>query len=274
MQFGLTLENFDVNLSPVRLVETAKMAEEYGFHSLWTVDHIMQQFGGKLSLYDNISEVIVTLAFLSGHTENIKLGVSTLVLPLRNPILVAKQLATLDYLTNGRMTMTFGAGWNAEEFAILGMDFKKRGRRFNEGVEVVKALWRGQESFDGDFYKFENASFNPTGKELSKQPIIIAGNSEFAVKRAVKHGNGWHPAGITGKEISTRIDPYRDEIGNREFHLSVHMLLTKKDDLDSLVNEYAEHGISRIVFDFTRGNISPKNRRTYLKKLCDFVSKF
>ena len=127
MQFGLTLENFDANLSPQALIETANLAEECGFESLWTVDHVMQRMGGKLSLYDKIAEVIVVLAFLSGHTENIKLGVSTFVLPLRNPILAAKQLATLDYLTNGRVVMTFGAGWNYDEFAFLGMDFRNRG---------------------------------------------------------------------------------------------------------------------------------------------------
>lgn len=271
MQFGLTLENFGSNLSPTRLLETAKMAEEHGFESVWTVDHILQRSKGHQEIYDNISEVVVTLAFLAGHTESIKLGVSTLVLPLRSPILVAKQLATLDYLTDGRMVMTFGAGWNADEFANLGMDFRTRGKRFNEGIEVVKALWRDQKAFNGDLYKFENASFRPLRKSLAKQPIIIAGNSEFAIKRAVKHGDGWHPAAITGEEIAAQIAPHLDEIGNREFHLSVHVLLTKKDDFESLTNEYAEHGISKVVFDFTRGDIKPQDRAAYLDLLCEFV---
>ena len=274
MKFGLTLENFGANLSPKKLIETAKKAEESGFESFWTVDHVMQQSGGHMVLYDNISEVIITLAFLAGYTEKIKLGVSTLVLPLRNPIVVAKQLATLDYLTNERMVMTFGAGWNSDEFNNIGMDFKNRGKRFNESIEVVKALWRGERSFGGTLYQFENASFLPVTKGLSKQPIIIAGNSEFALKRAIKQGDGWHPAAVTGKEIAEQIAPYLDEIGNRDFQLSVHVLLQERDDLEKMVNEYIDYGISRIVFDYTRGDIKPQDREKYLEQLCEYVRNY
>ena len=118
MKFGFTIENFGLNLERDYLIKSAKTAEEAGFESLWMVDHILQANEEGLTIYDEtttglynvITEPLSTIAFLAGHTKKIKFGVSTLVLPIRNPVIVAKQLASLDYLTNGRVVMTFGAG--------------------------------------------------------------------------------------------------------------------------------------------------------------------
>ncbi|MHA2274447.1 MAG: LLM class flavin-dependent oxidoreductase [Candidatus Kariarchaeaceae archaeon] len=194
MKFGYCIENFDVHLSPENLVETSQKLEKAGFHSIWTTDHIMQKRASRLPIYDYISEAIVTLAFLAGHTSSIKLGVSTLVLPIRNPILVAKQLASIDYLSQGRLVSSFAVGWNNEEFEILGQNFKNRGKRMDQDIAMIKELWKGKTSHLGDFFNYEKVSFEPLREGLSNQLFLIAGNSKFAIERAIKYGTGWHPA--------------------------------------------------------------------------------
>ncbi|MHA1198842.1 MAG: LLM class flavin-dependent oxidoreductase [Candidatus Heimdallarchaeaceae archaeon] len=282
MKFGYTVENFDVNLDREYLIETAQIAEKAGFESLWTVDHIMQAnekgltiFGDtSTALYNNIAEPLTTIAFLSGHTQRIKFGVSTLVLPIRNPIIVAKQLATLDYLTKGRVVMTFGAGWNEKEFGFLGENFKKRGSKLREGLQIIKALWGGETSFEGKYYQFQNVCFKPLRAELVNVPLIVAGTSDYMIETAIMHGDGLHPAGATGKEIQEILTPYNEQLKDREFFLSVHVDIYKETDIDSLVKEYLENGINRIIFDFSRGDIKPEERMEYLASLCDYVRNF
>ncbi|MFX1512639.1 MAG: TIGR03619 family F420-dependent LLM class oxidoreductase [Promethearchaeota archaeon] len=271
MDFGFVIENFDVNLDPNKLIYTAKMVENSGFESIWTVDHVMQPIGGRNQIYDRISEVLVTLAFLAGLTKKIKLGVSTLVLPLRHPVMAAKQLATLDYLTNGRLVITFGVGWNEKEFSFLGQKFRNRGKRFDEALQVVKALWNGETSFFGKYYSFENASFHPIRKELAELPLIIAGGPHYGPLRAVKYGDGWHPNGMSGKEMTEALVPFKDELKDKNFILSIHQFIYKNTDLEEIVNEYKECGISRVVFDLTRTDIKNEERPEFFNKLCDFV---
>ncbi|MHA2298507.1 MAG: TIGR03619 family F420-dependent LLM class oxidoreductase [Candidatus Hodarchaeales archaeon] len=274
MNFGFTIENFDVNLDPDKIKNTTIMIENSGFESIWTVDHIMQPIGGHNPIYDRISEVLVTLAIIAGFTKKLKLGVSTLVLPLRHPVLVAKQLATLDYLTKGRLVITFGAGWNEEEFSFLGMNFGNRGKRFDEALQVLRTLWNGKKSYSGRYYTFENASFQPIRKELADLPLIIAGRAPHALPRALKHGDGWHPVDLTGTEITKALAPFKIELKDRMFILSVHKFIFKDTDLEKVVQDYRQCGISRIVFDLTRTDIKIEERPKYFEKLCDFVKNY
>ncbi len=279
MKIGYTLENFDSNLERDYLIKSAKIAEEAGFESLWTVDHLMQAneegltiFGDTTTaLYNTITEPLTTITFLAGHTTKIKFGVSTLVLPIRNPIIVAKQLATLDYLTNGRIVMTFGAGWNEKEFDFLGENFKKRGSKLREGLQIIRSLWNGETSFEGKYYQFHDVCFTPLRPELSKLPLIVAGSSDYMLETAIQYGDGLHPAGVTGKEIQEIIAPYKDKLENREFFLSVHVDIYKDTDVESVLNEYEENGINRIILDLSRGDIKPEERMKYLEQLCDYV---
>jgi probable F420-dependent oxidoreductase len=235
MKLGYCIENFDTHLSPEKLIETAQQLEDNGFHSIWTTDHILQQRNGPLPIYDSIAEAITTLSFLSGHTKSIKLGVSTLVLPIREPILVAKQLATLDYLTNGRLVTSFGAGWNEKEFEFLGAKFSDRGKRFDEALQLIRGLWMGSKTFNGKYYQFEDASFRPVREDLKTIPILIAGNSKHALNRAIKHGDGWHPGGgISGLEVKRKLED------------------VEEGDVTPILDEYEDNGVTGIVFDISR----------------------
>ncbi len=282
MKFGYTLENFDANLKRDFLIETARVAEQAGFESLWMVDHIMQSdekgltiYGDTTTaLYNNIAEPLTTIAFLAGHTKKIKFGVSTLVLPIRNPIIVAKQLATLDYLTDGRIVMTFGAGWNETEFGFLGENFKKRGSKLRESLQIIRALWNGETSFEGEYYQFQNVSFKPLRPELSELPLIVAGTSDYMVETAIEYGDGLHPAGASGQEIKQIIEPYQNRLKDRDFYLSVHVDVYRDTDLELLINEYKENGIHRVILDLSRGDIKPDERLEFLGQLSDYVRNF
>jgi len=282
MKFGYTLENFDVNLERDYLINTAKIAEEVGFESLWTVDHIMQADEKGLtifddittSLYNNIAEPLTTIAFLAGQTNTIKFGVSTLVLPIRNPIIVAKQIATLDYLTKGRIVMTFGAGWNESEFSFLGENYKKRGSKLREGLQIIRNLWSGETSFEGKYYQFQNVSFKPLRSELSKFPLIVAGTSDYMIETAMEYGDGLHPAGASGQEIKQMLAPYQDQLENRDFYLSVHVDVYRDTEFEELINEYEENGIHRVIIDLSRGDIKPEERIEFLEQIGDYVRNF
>lgn len=282
MKFGYTIENFDENLDRDYLIKTAKIAEQSGFESLWTVDHIMQSnekgltiYGDTTTaLYNNIAEPLTTIAFLAGHTKKIKFGISTLILPIRNPIIVAKQLASLDFLTNGRVVMTFGAGWNEKEFGFLGENFKKRGSKLREGLQIIRALWNGETSFKGNYYQFQDVCFKPLRPELSKLPLIVAGTSDYMIETAIEYGDGLHPAGASGQEIKQIIAPYQDKLKDRDFYLSVHVDIYRDTNLEQLINEYKENGIHRIIFDLSRGDIKPEERIEFLEQLKDYVRIF
>jgi len=282
MKFGYTIENFDTNLRREYIVKTAQLAEKVGFESLWTVDHVMQADEKGLPIYDqtttaiynNITEPLATIAFLAGHTSSIKFGVSTLVLPIRNPIIVAKQLASLDFLTNGRIVMTFGAGWNKKEFGFLGENFTKRGSKLRESLQIIRTLWNGETSFRGKYYQFQDISFKPLRPELTELPIIVAGTSDYMIETAIKYGDGLHPAGATGKEIQKIISPYKEQLEKRKFFLSVHVDIHRNTDIETLIGEYEEYGIDRIVFDFSRGDIKAEERREAMVQLAEYITKF
>ena len=282
MKFGYTLENFDVNLDKDYLVNSAKIAEKSGFESLWTVDHIMQAnengltiFGDvSTSIYNNIADPLTTIAFLAGQTKSIKFGVSTLVLPIRNPIIVAKQIASLDYLTKGRIVMTFGAGWNEKEFGFLGENYKKRGSKFRESLQIIRDLFNGKTSFEGELYQFQNVCFKPLRSELSKFPLIVAGTSDYMIETALEYGDGLHPAGATGQEIKHILSPHQNQLEGRDFYLSVHVDIYRDTDFEEMINEYEENGIHRVIIDFSRGDIKPEERIDFLEKIGDFVRNF
>jgi alkanesulfonate monooxygenase SsuD/methylene tetrahydromethanopterin reductase-like flavin-dependent oxidoreductase (luciferase family) len=270
MKFGYILENYDRNLSPENLIKSAQLAEKLNFHSIWVTDHIMQPQKNRLPIYNTISEAILTLMFLSGFTTSVKLGLSTLVLPLRNTILVGKQLATLDYLTNGRLISSFGAGWNKQEFEFLGMTFKNRGKRMNEQLKVIKALWKGETSFKGDYHTFEDVSFEPRSKFLADSPLLVAGNSKYAIKRAIKYGTGWHPSRLGPEDVSISLEPYKKELEGRNFEIWIRLRYNPVWDFKELISEYQENGVTGLVLNIV-GN-SFEDSLNELKKFRKYLN--
>lgn len=249
MKFGYVLENFGENLNPQNLVKSAQFAEEIGFHSIWATDHILRPSQNNYPLFNNLSESITTIAYLAGKTNSVELGISTLVLPQRNPIVVAKQLATLSYLTEGRLSITFGAGQDRKEFGYLQQSFNNRGKRFNEQIELIQQLWRGGSDFRGNYYSFEDVIFSPTNSYPNN--IFIAGNSEFALERAIKYNLGWHPTSISPDKVVETLDNNQLKIDD----IQIMFRLTVKDlkSLHTVIEGYKEIGIKSMILRFPGG---------------------
>ena len=193
MKFGVCVPNYGESSSREALGTVALEAERTGCDSLWTTDHILMPRNSGTP-YERIFDSITTLAYLAPITNRVRLGISSLIIAMRNPAVVAKQLATIDNLARGRLMLAIGAGWNEKEFASLGSNFRNRGRRVDASIRLLRALWRGETSFKSRVLgiDFRDPVFEPhsTQKNLS---IWIGGTSKAAMKRAVTLGDAWHP---------------------------------------------------------------------------------
>ena len=193
MKFGVCVPNYGESSSREALGTVALEAERTGCDSLWTTDHILMPRNSGTP-YERIFDSITTLAYLAPITNRVRLGISSLIIAMRNPVVVAKQLATIDNLAGGRLMLAIGAGWNEKEFASLGSTFRNRGRRVDASIRLLRALWRRETSFKSRVLgiDFSDTVFepHPTQKNLS---IWIGGTSKAAMKRAVTLGDAWHP---------------------------------------------------------------------------------
>ena len=194
MRFGYILPNYGRMMSARQLVELSRTSEELGFDSVWATDHIIMPTELR-EPYGHLLEPLITLASVASATDRLKVGTSCIVLPQRNPILLAKQAAALDLLSKGRVILGLGAGWVEPEFRFLNADFARRGKLMDEGIKLMKSLWRDDVvNFDGDFFHLKDALFFP--KPINKDiPVWIGGNGRTAVRRTIRLGDGWHPVG-------------------------------------------------------------------------------
>ena len=187
----MILPNYGNDSSPDRIRNVAAAAEELGFHSVWATEHIV--VGPEaIDSYARVYDPFVTLGWIAGWTERIELGTSIVILPLHNPFHVAKQVATLQELAGRRVTLGVGMGWHSDEFAFMGVEFERRGRRGDEAIRLIHALWRGDPAFDGRYWSYRHATAEP---HPSPEPEIwVGGSSPHALRRARELGDVWHPS--------------------------------------------------------------------------------
>jgi probable F420-dependent oxidoreductase len=207
LKFGVGIPNYGETLSVESLRTVALEAENLGYDSLWTTDHILvQQHSG--TPYERIYDSIATLAYLAPQTRKVKLGVSSLIIGMRNPIEVAKKLATVDAFSGGRVLVALGAGWNEKEFGNLGYDFHNRGKRVDESIKLIRALWKGDTKFQGRYIHFNDAVFEP--KPSSHYLTIwVGGTSKAAMKRAADLGDAWHPNAAPLEQFRKMVSEFR-----------------------------------------------------------------
>jgi probable F420-dependent oxidoreductase len=191
VHFGAILPNFGKGSSPDGIRRVAATAEELGFDSVWATEHIIVGLEA-INPYGRVYDPLVTLGWIAGWTERIGLGTSIVLVPLHHPMHLAKEVATLQELSGGRFTLGVGMGWHRDEFDFMGVEFEGRGRRADDAIRLIRALWRGERDFDGAFWSFHNATSEP---HPAPQPEIwVGGSSERAVRRAVELGDVWHPS--------------------------------------------------------------------------------
>jgi len=196
-------------------VAFAQMAEECGFESVWVVEHVVMAVeyqsvypydpSGRSPFHADVvqPDPLLWLSYIAAATKRIRLGTSVLVLPQRNPVILAKELATLDRLSGGRVELGIGIGWVREEADAVGTDFDNRGRRADEYIRVMRTLWREPvASFAGEFVRFENVVSRPKPVQPGGVPIIVGGHSKAAARRAGRLGDGFYPLGVQGEQLA------------------------------------------------------------------------
>ena len=213
MQFGIGFANAAF-ASPEASAGLGAAAEAAGFESVWTVEHVVvpadyrstypysrsgRMAGGAEDFA--IPDPLVWLASLIGRTERLRLATGVMILPLRNPVVLAKETATLDHLSGGRMILGIGSGWLAEEFAAVGADFERRGEITDDAIRALRALWSHERaSHDGPAASFRDVYLRPQ-PAAGTIPIVVGGHSRRAARRAGELGDGFFPGRGTIDEV-------------------------------------------------------------------------
>jgi probable F420-dependent oxidoreductase len=202
VHLGVIVPNFGAGSSPDGMRRVVESAEELGFDSVWTTEHIIVGPEG-VDPYGRVYDSLVTLGWIAGWTSRIGLGTSIILVPLHNPIHLAKQVATLQELSGRRFRLGVGVGWHRDEFEFLGVEFRGRGARADEAIRLMRALWQGQRDFDGRFWSFRNATSEP---HASPPPAVwVGGSSDRAIRRARELGDVWHPSRGSDAEHVRRV---------------------------------------------------------------------
>ena len=276
MELGLALPII-ANISIKDQLRIAIKAEELGFASIWASDHIIipQEWKGRFS--DIFPDPFIILTAISQNTSKITLGTSAIILPYRNPIIVAKMLSTLDNVSGGRLICTVAPGWMKEEFDALGIPYEGRIDKTKEFITIMKKLWNDElGSFSGEYYSFENVSFQPKPIQ-DKLEIWMGGNADAAIERAIDFADGWQPIWFSPDELKNKINYLEEyaskkgiEINNYNISLRNRILLTdskdngnnpntaligEKDEVFEKILAYKNLKIKEVVLDFISPNI-------------------
>jgi probable F420-dependent oxidoreductase len=224
MKFGLMYANAGPLGSPELLTHLATTAERVGIESIWVVEHVVIPVGykstypydpsGRIPVPDQmpIPDPLLSLAYAAAVTKTLRLGTGILILPQRHPIYVAKEAATLDVLSHGRLMLGIGIGWLEEEFDALGIPFEERAARTAESVRGMRSLWKDEpEAFQGKFYRWGKLESHPKPVQKPGVPIVVGGHTELAARRAARYGDGFFPGVAEDEKLVWLLGILRDE---------------------------------------------------------------
>ena len=202
MKLAVEFPNVIYREGPEAVANLAHAIEEIGFDQLDMFDHVVMGHPTDdrppMAYPSNmpVLEALMTLSYVAAATSTIGLGTEILILPQRQPTLVARQVNTLDILSGGRVRLGVGVGWQQSEYDALGTNFAKRGRMMDEAIDFMKTWWRDENvSFQGEFYEADNMAMEPNSPQGANIPVWIGGNSDAALKRAGRIGDGWMASG-------------------------------------------------------------------------------
>lgn len=272
MKYGMAFANTGAAVTGRGAAELGRAAEEAGFDSLWTVEHVVVPAGyesaypysrsGRMAggVEDmDIPDPLVWLSYVAAVTETLLLGTGIVILPQRNPVILAKEAASVDVLSGGRMMLGIGAGWLAEEFAALGVPFEDRGARTDDYIRALRALWAGgTASYRGRFISFEDVYSRPLPVQ-KPIPIVVGGHSKRAARRAGELGDGFFPNGPSHEAVAELIGHARRcaEGAGRDPD-ALQITVGSKPDLET-VERWADVGVDRVVI----GNVGVDGLRIF-----------
>lgn len=238
----------------------AQLAEQLGYADVWVSDHLVVPVGAEYPPSVYIYEPLTALAWVAAVTKRVRLGTTVLVLPMRNPLVVAKMVASIDRMSGGRMILGTAAGWLESEFDALGVPFAERGARTDEALEILRRVW-SEDPITAEFpvHGARFASMRAKPQPAGRVPIWIGGHAEVALARAVRAGDGWHGAFLSPDQTARRVRRLRAERPEPEFAISMRTRWDAlEDDADQILAEldqYRAAGVNHFVSEPRQRNL-------------------
>jgi probable F420-dependent oxidoreductase len=255
MDFGFFGVNAGVLADPATMVEAATTAEAAGWESIWTGEHVVvtspQRPPSPVRPDTHFVDQVAALAHLSAHTTTLRLGTGIVILPQRNPVVLAKELASVDVLSGGRLEAGFGVGYVPGEFDAVGVPFAQRGARMDDHIDALRAMWRGDLEFEGRFTSWHGVEAHPRPVGPDGPPIHVGGGSSATFRRAVLRGNGWYGFLTTLDSTRSAIEAMDRGLADldRPPHLGrIQVSVTPSEPVDrDLVRRYEDLGVDRLI---------------------------
>jgi probable F420-dependent oxidoreductase len=261
VRFGFTLpNNFGVDDAHA-VVAVAERAEAAGFDSVWVNHHVLNVGYVGERLGDRpYHDALTILTWAATRTERVRLGTSVLVLPYLHPMVLAKQLATLDQLCGGRLVVGVGVGSLQEENTAMGVVWDDRGAYSDESLEVMKALWTGRPvTYAGAHFSLDGIVASPRPAQTPNPPLLIGGSRPRALRRVARHGDGWHPLGLPPESYARRLDELDGFLaaqGRERADLDLSLRLDAERVDTAAVDAYAGVGVQEIVVSVQSGELA------------------
>jgi probable F420-dependent oxidoreductase len=261
MKIGVFVPVAAANADPEFLRTVGQAVEERGFESVWVSEHVVL-FDDYDSRYpyaadgrfpgggdSGLLEPFTALTFLASVTRHVRLGTGICLVPQRNPVYTAKQVADLDVLSGGRVDFGVGIGWLREEFEVLQMPFDQRAERCREHLEVMKALWCDEVSeYRGDLYRLRPCRMYPKPVQQPHPPVHVGGESDAALRRVAEFGQGWYSFNRTPAELGDPLRRLDQLLGERDrSRADVQVTVYLNPLAPGMVEGYREHGVDRVV---------------------------
>lgn len=262
MKIGIVPINVGI-YEPGKVAAIAKRAEQAGVESIWTFEHVIvpedyastypYSSTGKMPAGPETPFVdpFIALAHAAAVTSKVRLATGINILPQSNPIYFAKQAASIDFLSNGRLMLGLGAGWLKEEFDALGVPFERRGARFDDYLVALKKLWSGEMvEHQSEFLSWKGFKSYPLPVQKPHPPLIIGGTSAPALRRVVRHGDGWYAPNRSVEDLKKHVDSLRrlaEEAGRDLASLEITATWTNPHEGVDAIAAYRDLGVSRLI---------------------------
>ena len=208
IKLGFAVPQFGPDAGPDALLEVAQLAEELGYDSLWVIERLLYPLNPKAPYpatadgslpvaYRRSLDPLAILAYLAAATSRVRIGTSIINLPYHNPVLLARELTTIDVLSDGRLDIGFGVGWSPDEFEAVGVTMRDRGRRAEEALQVLEAIWRDNPvEFEGRYFRVPESFFDLKPVQKPRPPIYMAAYTPVTMNRVARLADGWIPSGV------------------------------------------------------------------------------
>ncbi|MGE0665093.1 MAG: LLM class F420-dependent oxidoreductase [Sphingomonadales bacterium] len=283
MKFGIAPINKDV-ASADAMIEHARLAETAGIESVWTFEHVMVPLeydsrypynaSGRMSSAPetNYVDPLLALTAIARETTTLRLGTGVNILPQVNPLLLAKQCASLDFISGGRFMLGAGIGWLREEFAAMGVPFERRGERFDDYLQAMRKVWSGEVvEHESDFLSWHNFKSYPIPARRTL-PVHIGGNKGKAFERVARYGDGWYSPSGSVTELTEHLAVLRQacaQVGRSFDEIEITGVWVMKGGADA-VKRFADIGVHRLTVPIFA--VWPNEAADRIKELGDVIA--